>query len=227
VFWAGRGGAGERGRAFVGTETVGLEWRAKSGGRGLGVAVRGSQSGGRSTGGAVGVLPFGSVRRPAGCGRTSSGAVGALRRLRCAARPEVRRGTRCARDARSAQTRRGNPDVERACARDLGPALLAAPEIGPAAPRWPPHYCMPGMVFPSPLGGEGLGRGASLLPPGGRKGGCRCPCPSVGRPAAPKPDRRFKARAQHAWQSECTCDPEGVAYTRTEVKKKRAPEGAR
>ena len=72
---------------------------------------------------------------------------------------------------------------------DLGPPLLAAPEVGPAAPRWPLHDCRRRLVSPSPPGGEGKGGVPPGLPPGGRPGGCRCLCRSVGRPAAPKPDR--------------------------------------
>src|SRR5512137_2832884 len=129
------------------------------------------------------VVPCGGQRGAAGPhpGRSARGAdFAALLGSRSAAELAACAARTPLRQAAASQTRSA---LARA---DLGPALLAAPEIGPSAPRWPRHYCMHGMVFPSPLGGEGLGRGAPLLPPGGRPGGCRSLFDSAECPAAPK-----------------------------------------
>ncbi len=102
----------------------------------------------------------------------------ALRALRSDTPRQVRHGARCARRPRSCAARRpGNR---------AGRAPLAARTA----------RCT-GMVFPSPLGGEGLGRGAPLLPPGGRPGGCRCLCESAERPAAPKLGRLTSRERVH------------------------------
>ena len=200
------------------------------GGRGGAVSTLGRS---RSSGlewGAPEAWGVGSLRGRAAASGARPGLIRGGRRfaptsLCCSARGRAAGLAACA--ARTPLKHAAASQTRSALARaDLGPALLAAPEIGPAAPRWPLHYCMHETVFPSPPGGEGLGRSAPLLPPGGRPGGCRSLWDSVERPAAPKLGRLTQARAQRAWQSECTCDPEGVAYTRT-TQKKRAPEGAR